>query len=138
MRVVRLHTVEEEMRYDVRYFAVEAGRPIVCIAEQILSPTSVVDVGRAAWEAARCNLTGVYHVANPEFFERAELARCFVRECGANVEVISRPLESFSFDDPRPLKSYLDATKFREATGMAFTSMRKTIRNFLETVGNRN
>jgi len=28
VRVVRLHTVEEEMRYDKTYFAVEAGRPV--------------------------------------------------------------------------------------------------------------
>lgn len=28
VRVVRIHTVEEEMRYDIPYFAVEAGRPV--------------------------------------------------------------------------------------------------------------
>lgn len=33
VRVVRLHTVEEEMRYDKPYFAVEAGRPVQIVLE---------------------------------------------------------------------------------------------------------
>ena len=33
VRVVRLHTVEEEMRYDKPFFAVEAGRPVQVVLE---------------------------------------------------------------------------------------------------------
>ena len=33
MRVVRLHTVEEEMRYDKQLFAVEAGRSVQVVLE---------------------------------------------------------------------------------------------------------
>ncbi len=33
VRVVRIRTVEEEMRYDLPYFAVEAGRPVQVILE---------------------------------------------------------------------------------------------------------
>lgn len=33
VRVVRIGTVEEEMRYDVAYFAVEAGRPVQILLE---------------------------------------------------------------------------------------------------------
>ncbi|MEE2642922.1 MAG: PVC-type heme-binding CxxCH protein [Planctomycetota bacterium] len=43
VRVVRIHTVEEEMRYDVPYFAVEAGRPVqVVLVNEDLMPHNLV------------------------------------------------------------------------------------------------
>ena len=43
VRVVRLHTVEEEMRYDKTYFAVEAGRPVQVVLEnEDLMPHNLV------------------------------------------------------------------------------------------------
>lgn len=43
VRLVRIHTVEEEMRYDRTYFAVEAGRPVQVILEnEDLMPHNLV------------------------------------------------------------------------------------------------
>ena len=43
VRVVRIHTVEEEMRYDTTYFAVEAGRPVqVVLQNEDLMPHNFV------------------------------------------------------------------------------------------------
>jgi putative heme-binding domain-containing protein len=43
VRVVRIHTVEEEMRYDTPYFAVEAGRPVqVVLVNEDLMPHNLV------------------------------------------------------------------------------------------------
>ena len=43
VRVVRIHTVEEEMRYDIPYFAVEAGRPVqVVLINDDLMPHNLV------------------------------------------------------------------------------------------------
>ncbi|MEO2021974.1 MAG: c-type cytochrome [Pirellulaceae bacterium] len=43
VRVVTIHTVEEEMRYDVPYFAVEAGRPVqVVLRNEDLMPHNLV------------------------------------------------------------------------------------------------
>lgn len=43
VRVVRVHTVEEEMRYDIPYFAVEAGRPVqVVLINEDLMPHNLV------------------------------------------------------------------------------------------------
>lgn len=43
VRVVRIKTVEEEMRYDVPYFAVEAGRPVeVWLENEDLMPHNLV------------------------------------------------------------------------------------------------
>lgn len=43
VRVVQIHTVEEEMRYDTPYFAVEAGRPVqVVLKNEDLMPHNFV------------------------------------------------------------------------------------------------
>ena len=43
VRVVRIHTVEEEMRYDIPHFAVEAGRPVqVVLKNEDLMPHNLV------------------------------------------------------------------------------------------------
>ncbi|MEZ6138229.1 MAG: plastocyanin/azurin family copper-binding protein [Pirellulaceae bacterium] len=43
VRVVRVRTVEEEMRYDIPYFAVEAGRPVqVVLINQDMMPHNLV------------------------------------------------------------------------------------------------
>jgi putative heme-binding domain-containing protein len=43
VRVVRIHTVEEEMRYDIPYFAVESGRPVqVVLKNEDLMPHNLV------------------------------------------------------------------------------------------------
>ncbi len=43
VRVVRVRTVEEEMRYDLKYFAVEAGRPVeIVLRNEDLMPHNLV------------------------------------------------------------------------------------------------
>lgn len=52
VRVVRIGTVEEEMRYDVRYFAVEAGRPVQILLENHdLMPHNLVVTAPGALKA---------------------------------------------------------------------------------------
>jgi dTDP-4-dehydrorhamnose reductase len=110
----------------------DEGRPITCIEGQVLSPTLAGDVARALLIAATTlDMSGLYHVANPEFFSREDLARQFALATGREAAIISKPLEEFPFDDPRPLKSYLDGSKFTLATGMRFTSMSETFARFM-------
>ncbi|QDV23476.1 plastocyanin/azurin family copper-binding protein [Aureliella helgolandensis] len=54
VRVVRIHTVEEEMRYDIEYFAVEAGRPVqlVLINEDLMPHNVVITAPGALKEVA--------------------------------------------------------------------------------------
>ena len=58
VRVVRIRTVEEEMRYDVPYFAVEAGRPVQIILENhdLMPHNLVVTVPGALKEVAQLGL----------------------------------------------------------------------------------
>ena len=54
VRVVRIHTVEEEMRYDLPYFAVEAGRPvqIVLVNEDLMPHNLVITTNGSLQEVA--------------------------------------------------------------------------------------
>jgi dTDP-4-dehydrorhamnose reductase len=104
------------------YREAAAGRPITCIADQVLAPTLADDVGRALIAANDLGLTGTYHVSNTEFFVRDELARQFVRALRLPVPVVVKRQEEFNFAEPRPVLDYLDSTKFLEATGFRFTT----------------
>lgn len=55
VRVVRIRTIEEEMRYDTPYFAVEAGRPVQVILENddLMPHNLVVTVPGALKEVAK-------------------------------------------------------------------------------------
>lgn len=107
------------------YGLATARKPIVCIADQILSPTFAGDVARAVLVGCEQGLTGIYNAANCEFFERGELARQFTHALGLETTVVSKPQEQFGFSDRRPLKSYLDGSRFARATKMRFTTVRE-------------
>jgi len=107
-----------------------SNQPIVCIRGSLLSPTYVMDVAQGIVVACQRGLTGVYHVSNSEFFHREELATQFCHALGRSPTVLSKPLEEFNFPDRRALKSYLDGTRFVQATGMRFTPMREVFRRF--------
>jgi dTDP-4-dehydrorhamnose reductase len=109
---------------------IHQGKPIECIAGQIFAPTATWDVADATFTAFERGLTGLYHVCNTEYFLREELAFQFCRTLGVKARIISKPMEAFCFADPRPLKTYLDSTKFRRATGFSFTTVREVMEGF--------
>ena len=107
------------------------GHPITCIQDQVFAPTFVTDIAKAIVLGCGRGLSGVYHVANPEFFTRAELASQFVLAARGETSIVCRSQAALNFLDRRPLRSYLDSTKFVTATGMRFTSMREVFTAFL-------
>lgn len=110
---------------------VKQDQPIICIQDQLFSPTLVDDIARATISGCEHGLTGVYNTTNSEFFTREELARQFVFALGKEAKIISKPQDSFNFLSRRPLKSYLDSTKLVKALGIRFTSMREVINSFI-------
>jgi dTDP-4-dehydrorhamnose reductase len=108
--------------------------PIICIQGQLFSVTSMKDVARAIVLGCQRGLTGLFHVANSEYFYRDELARQFCYAAGKVPNVICKPLDEFNFVDNRALKSYLDGSKFVKATGFRFVSMRQVMQEFLRNV----
>ncbi len=130
--VIRLSMIVGDSPKDAHLFAVWLERvrrhdPIICIAGQIFSPTFVEDVAQGIVTALERKLEGLFHLANPEFFLRDELARQFVCAVGADADIVVKPLEEFTFPEKRALKTYLDGTRFAKATGMRFTSMREVL-----------
>lgn len=108
--------------------------PIICIQGQLFSVTCVKDIARAIVLGCQRGLTGLFHVANSEYFYRDELARQFCYAAGKAPAVICKPLDEFSFVDHRALKSYLDGSKFVKATGFRFTPVRQVMQEFLWNV----
>ena len=107
-----------------------AGKPVVCIENQILSPTLVDDLAGAILTACRLGLRGAYHLTGPEAFPRDHLARHFFRTMGVPADVQTRPMAAFGFADPRPLNTYLDSSRFAAETGFRFTPMSAVARRF--------
>ena len=64
VRVVRINTVEEEMRYDTRFFAVEAGRPVQIVLhnEDLMPHNFVITAPGALQEVA---IAGALLTQNP-------------------------------------------------------------------------
>ncbi len=111
--------------------ASQAGKPILCWNGQTLSPTLVDDVALAICLACENELSGLYHVANPENFSRFEVIQQFLNAAGADNDVCNVDAEALGFADKRPLKSWLDPSRFIAATGMNFTPVSKIISTFL-------
>lgn len=107
------------------------GKPIVCIANQLFSPTNVRDVARAIQAGCELGLTGVYNIANPEYFTREELARQFFRILGKKARIVCKTQEELKFIDLRPERTYLDSTRFQKAANFRFTSVRESILAFM-------
>lgn len=137
--VLRLDKVVGDKPSDPHMFSewhesVLNNKGIACIEGQLFAPTHVDDIAKAIVLSCELDLSGVFNLAGPEFFTREELARQFVNILGREATIISKPMEDFGFLDGRPLKSYLDSTKFVNATGMRFTSMRTVMNSFIQNV----
>jgi dTDP-4-dehydrorhamnose reductase len=127
-------TYPENSLFSEWYGLIKENKPIVCIKDNAMSPTYVRDVAKAIVLACEKRLAGLYHIANPEPFTREELARRFAKALNAKAETIVKPIQDFSFLEPRPLKTYLDSTKFIKATGMKFTPMQAVFEAFAKNV----
>ncbi|MFZ5354286.1 MAG: SDR family oxidoreductase [Bacillota bacterium] len=117
---------------SVWYKSVLDNTPIRCIEGQIFSPTYVQDISDAILLALDKNLSGLYHLANQEFFQRDELARQFLYAMNRQVDIIVEPMNKFGFVEKRSLKTYLDSSKFTRETNFNYTSMREVFEIFLK------
>ena len=115
---------------------VKEKKDILCIKNNVFSPTSREDIWKALTLAIQEDLFGVYNVAGAAW-KRSELAECFV-EC-ANARMTSRVVEKdmkhFNFLDPRPLNSSLNNKKFLSRIHFEFKPMKKIVSNFLDQAG---
>ncbi|MGE5421654.1 MAG: SDR family oxidoreductase [Ignavibacteriales bacterium] len=116
------------------YESITAGETINCIEGQVFSPTFVEDVSEGILGALDQDLCGLYNLCNNEFFNRAELAKQFMIAVKGTSNIVSMPVSSFNFSEERPLLTYLDGSKLRNAVGIQFTSMRDVFKKFIRNI----
>lgn len=116
------------------YKLIEKNQVIFCIKNQVFSPTFVEDVAYGTVLSCKRGLSGIYNMANLDFFSREELARQFALVLGEKANIISKLQSEFSFSDERPERTYLDSSKFIKATGIKFTLMREVISSFIQNL----
>lgn len=115
------------------YNLIKQNKPILCL-DQTFSPTDVQDIAHAILILCRKNLQGTYNLANPEFFSRRDLAQQFAQALGETCEIQMKTQQELNFKEPRPQKSYLNSTKFINATNYKFTPMTKVFSRFKDNV----
>jgi dTDP-4-dehydrorhamnose reductase len=109
-------------------------RPIYCTQDSALSPVSVQDVARAILVAVQQELAGVYHVAGATSCECARLAEMFLRAMSGSVPILPLPPAESRLADRRPLRTALDSSRFRKATGFDFTPLRDVLQTFAQSL----
>lgn len=120
------------------YQLIRESKPILCIEDQLFAPTSVKDVAKAIILSCQKGLSGCYNLANTEFFLRVELLKQFMLAMGESTQVVCKPADQLlNLLEPRGPKSYLDSSKFVQATDIKFTSMRTVINNFLKNMNEK-
>jgi dTDP-4-dehydrorhamnose reductase len=113
---------------------IEHGKPIMCIKDQVMSPTFAEDLGKVIMVSCKKNLSGTYHMSSGEYVSRAELASKFVEAKGIRWEIIEKDVSEFNFDETRPLRTGIDNSKLAIDTGFKFTSLDEGIRKFLKNL----
>ena len=124
----------EEHMFSEWFRCLSEDRPIVCIQGQVFAPTLVDDIARGILLCSGANLSGLYNFANPDFFEREELARQFAGALGTDAAITSKPQEEMGLLEVRPMKSHLDSSKLVRDTGFRFTPMPEVFGSFARIV----
>lgn len=134
--------VDDEYRdknlFKELYDDYRAGKVLRCICGLKFNPTYVEDLAQCVFTGLNKNLYGLYNVANPEMYTRAELVKKFIHAHDTNYSsIIESDVSTWNFSEPKPLNTTLNVTKFQKATQMQFTSMDVLIKNFWLKCGGR-
>lgn len=113
------------------YRAITESRVIRCASDQWLCPTYVGDVVDGLRLLMESRISGIYHVCQPERYDRATLLKLFCNVLGINCPGIELlPSAAFGFSDRRSKDTSMSPVKFQRATGYSFTSMEACCRHF--------
>ena len=102
---------------------IHRGEEIRCARDQVFSPVHVDDVVASAIAVIRQDLSGIYHVANPQAYSRLDMLRTLIESCPTQVQVVECSIRDFDFLDQRPLDLSMNPRKVLEATGLEFRSV---------------
>ncbi len=107
-------------------------KEIMCIKDNIFSPTFVGDIYNALCKAFKLKASGLYNCVNGEHFSREELANQFVRHLypEAGIKITVKLASEFGFIENRALKTYLNNTKIIDELEIKFTAMKNVLKSF--------
>lgn len=111
---IDVHPVGIQILSEV-YERQKTERHFRSIKGQIISPTYIGDTAKWALEGLRRHLSGIYHCANPEYMERADFVRRFLKALGSEATVEAVPVEYFNFKEGRPLDTRMSIEKLQKA-----------------------
>lgn len=125
---------EENHLFTEWLTCLKKNEPIICIKNQLLSPTLIDDIIKGIFLACEMELIGVFHHANPKKYNRADLAKVFIKMMNKDVIIQEKNLNEFGMLEKRPKDSSLNVYKFCKSTGINYTSMTKAIKNFKDNL----
>lgn len=99
------------------------GEEIRCARDQVYSPIHIDDVVASANAAVRMNLSGIYHVANPEPWSRLGMLRALLSAIQADANVVECSIRDFDFLDNRPLDLSMEPGKIMKAASLQFKTV---------------
>ena len=129
---IDVHPVGIQILSEV-YERQKTERHFRSIKGQIISPTYIGDTAKWSIEGLRRHLSGIYHCANPEYMQRADFVRRFLKALGSEATVEAVPVEYFNFKEGRPLDTRMSIAKLQKAIPeMSFHSVDWVFEEFIK------
>ena len=115
--------------------ALRAGKPLVCPADQISTPSYGPDVARAIVALVERWESGVIHVAGPEVMARPDFARKIAASFDLDTSLIAaRPTSELAQGAPRPLNGGLRTPRLDALLPGVMRPLHESLRDFRERV----
>jgi len=101
------------------------------VNDQIGAPTYTVDLADAICRLIHSDITGVYHLAGPDYCTWYEFAQYILDVVGKKLRMI--PIDTAHYDRPakRPLNCRLDCSKIFHDTGIRLRPWKKTVAEYI-------
>lgn len=107
------------------------GKPLRVVDDQILTPTSTVDIVEAVLPVIHTEKYGLYHLTASGSCSWYEFARAIFEETGLDVGISPVPSEFYKTKAPRPAYSVLDNRALRDCGFADLPHWREGLRRYL-------
>lgn len=107
---------------------------LTIVADQHCTPTSVIDVARAAIFLLDSSSWGLYHVVNAGYTTWFDFAAEIFHQAAISVELAPITSEEYNAPAPRPRDSRLDCTKYIAQGGPAMSRWQDALSVYLKSM----
>lgn len=102
---------------------IHRGEEIRCARDQFRSAVCIDDVVAACGATVSQNLSGTYHVSNPQSYSRLELLQILVERCGLPAKILECSIFDFPFVDNRARDVSMTPEKIMKTAGLTFRTI---------------